>query len=386
MLIPVDKALKHRVVMLSGDEDNPRRRSLTALLEAACPPGNDFDLEAADATDSTPEQWAASAGTSPFMAERRTVVVRHLLRFDLPGESKPDVDEPKPGVDESKSSADKPKTARKEALARLKSGFASLPPTSLLVLVADDEGGDNDRRRKLAARRTAWEKIVSEVGGLVYSYKAGENVQAVVRRECDELGIKMTPKATELLVEMTGGSVSRALDELDKLALYCGGEPIKDADVRIVVVAAPEWNVFKLVDAVVAGNPTIALQQLRVLVGTATHADAAANQSVFPNLTRQFRLLWQARLCIDAKTTPAQAPPAVAECFPEKPNLAREQGWQQDKAMRNARQMTLPKIARCMRLVSDANAELIGLLPAMNSMETLEQMVLKMVETVKLGR
>jgi hypothetical protein len=66
--------------MLSGDEENPRRRSLTALMDAARPGGDDYDLETVEAESSPPHQWIASAGTTPFLAERRTVVVRHLLR------------------------------------------------------------------------------------------------------------------------------------------------------------------------------------------------------------------------------------------------------------------------------------------------------------------
>ena len=390
MLIAVDKALKHRVVMLSGDEENPRRRSLPALLEAACPDGDDFDLEVVEADQIAPLQWVASAGTTPFLAPRRTVVVRHLLRSEPGKDSEAEADKGSngastttlPGQGTNRAGAKDPK--RPSELAILTKALAGLPESALLVLVADDEGGDTERQRRLKTIRTAWEKAVSEAKGFVYAFKADlKNVHSAVRQECERLGLKMSPKATDLLVEMTGGSLSRALDELEKLALYCGTEPVRDSDVQAVVVPAREWNVFKLVDAVVMGNTALALQQLRVLVGGSTHADAAANQGIFPNLSRQFRLLWQARLCLDGRTSPERAPASILACFPEKPNLAKEQDWQVQKAMRNAGRLNLAKIGRCMEILTDTNAELIGLRPAYTPMESLEQMVLKMIAVIR---
>ena len=67
------------MVLLSGSEDGLRVRGLHALLKAADPDGG-LELENLEAGQHRPDAWLASAGTAPFLSERRTVVVRHLLR------------------------------------------------------------------------------------------------------------------------------------------------------------------------------------------------------------------------------------------------------------------------------------------------------------------
>ena len=59
MKVDIDKALKHTVVLLSGDEYVPRARTLQTLLEKASG-GDDFDLETFVADSSGPTQWFAS--------------------------------------------------------------------------------------------------------------------------------------------------------------------------------------------------------------------------------------------------------------------------------------------------------------------------------------
>jgi hypothetical protein len=117
------KALASRVIMLSGEEEALRRRALTEILRLATEDG-DFDLQTFEAGDAEPGEWIASAGTSPFLSARRTVVVRHLLRRD-------EID----GI----------------------GGLKTLPESALLVLVADEESGDESKQRRLATVRKNWE-------------------------------------------------------------------------------------------------------------------------------------------------------------------------------------------------------------------------------------
>ncbi len=66
---------------------------------------------------------------------------------------------------------------------------------------------------------------------------------------------------------MTGGSLSRSIEELEKLAIYVGeSDSIREEDVKVVVVPSREWNVFKLCDAIVRDNAGEAMRQLRILV------------------------------------------------------------------------------------------------------------------------
>ena len=110
MKLDVDKAVAAPLVMITGDESALRRLALDHILESIGIQSDDFDLQSYEG-DSDPVDWVASAGTSPFLADRRVVVVRHLLRCD---------------PDRGKSVS-----------------FKGLPSTALLILIADDENGDD---------------------------------------------------------------------------------------------------------------------------------------------------------------------------------------------------------------------------------------------------
>jgi DNA polymerase-3 subunit delta len=353
----IEKALKHRVILIAGEEETLRRRALTDLLAAAEVDKDDFDLEVLDADGSVPMDWVASVGTAPFLAARRTTVVRHLLRCEL--------DKLK-GTDLSK-----------------------LPETSLLILVADDEGGSEDRVQRMKTTvRKGWEKAVTSAGGSLLSC----DVNAAKSK--DELklavagtGKSMSDKAIDALLEMTGGSLSRAVDELEKLVLFVGpAEQIRESDVRTIVVPSREWNVFKMVDAIVANEVPEALRQLRVLVSNNSKAEDAAFRQILPQVSRQLRMLWQGCLCVESKCSPSNAPASVLAMFPEKPNLSKEPPYRQNAVMNSARRLMLGRLERCFGILSDTDARLKGALPGFSAMETLERMILEMASVLAAPR
>jgi DNA polymerase-3 subunit delta len=359
MLIQVEKALANTVILLSGEEEYPRRKSLKALLQILEADGGDFDLQAFDADASSPMDWLGAVSTSPFLSQRRTVVLRHLLRLGSPEE-----------VFGSKCSS-----------------LSSIPPTGLLILVADDEQGDDSKQRTIKSRRTSWENAISKAKGFVYTYKVdAKSIQGHVKSEVETRGLKITPKALELLVEMTGGSLSRALDEIDKLALFCSDGNIRENDVSQAVMPAREWNVFKMADAIFSQNLATAVTQLRILVGSSPKPEEIAFQQIIPQLMSQLRLLWQARLCLDRKVNPSSAPPDLQALFLEKPNFSKEADWKQQKIIRTARNVDLPALARCFRHIENADASLKGLLPGYSPTETLEQMVISMTQEIHTTR
>jgi DNA polymerase-3 subunit delta len=346
----VDKALKKPVILLTGEEGSFRRKALKEILAAAAG-GDDFDLETFVADSSSLADWLASAGTAPFLSPRRTAVVRNVLRSEAPKDLKP---------------------------------FA-LPDTALLVLVGDDESGDFDKQKRIDNNRKNWEKAVAAAGGEVLNFTVdSKDLVGALETEATNLGKKLNPKAAETLREMTGGNFSRALEELEKLALYTGSEPqIRESDVRTVVLPSPEWNVYKIVDAITRGDGGEALRQLKTLVGNNTKVEDPAFRVIFPTLSSQLRLLWQARLCIDAGTTPSNAPAEILACFPDRPNLAKEQDWRQKRAMQTARAIDLEALAKIFMAIADADARLKGLLPSFNSLDSLERMITDMVHAVK---
>jgi DNA polymerase III subunit delta len=343
-----EKAIKKRVVMLSGDEEQLRRRALDALFVMLNVQRDDFDLEFTSGDETAPVDWVASAGTAPFMADRRIVVVRALLRRDI---------------------------------ADLKGvNLATLPDSALLVLVADEESSNEEKLRKAGTLRSKWETAVREAGGHVEDFKIeAKAAKETLKAELARSGKKMSDKALDTLLEMTGGSLSRALDELDKLLLFTGSqEQIRDDYVREVVVPSREWNVYKMIDAIVAGAAPEALRQLRILIGSQTKTEEAAIGRVLPMVSRTLRLLWQARLCVDAGCSPVDPPQSIRDMLPEKPNIMSEQPYRHSSLMSSARKVSLPRLTQCLDVLGDTDARLKGSLPSFSTIDTLERMVLEM--------
>lgn len=347
-MTPVEKALKGSLVMLAGEEDLLRRRAYDELMNLAGVQPDDLDFEVFDGGSSSPTDWTGSAGTAPFLAERRTVVVRHLLNCDV---------EKAKGID-----------------------FRRLPPTSLLVLVADEEGGSDERVQKMKTARKNWDKVVQGAGGTVLSFDPEPKAAlAALRAEAAKLGKPMAERPAALLLEMCGGSLSRSLEELDKLMLFVSEEQsITEREIRQVAVPSREWSVFKLTDAVASNRVTEALTQLRILIGSTSKAEDAAYRQILPMMSRSLRLLWQGRLCVEAGVGPSAAPPDLLAMFPDRPNLAKEQPFRQGPVMQLARKTTLPRIAAALQVLSDTDARLKGSLPGFSGVDTLERMILEM--------
>lgn len=345
------KVLECPLILLGGEEPALRNRALRTLLDQGGE--DDFDRQGFEADESTPIEWLAAAGTAPFLSDRRTVVVRHLLRFDF------DPDEPL--------------------------SLKGLPNSARLVLVADDETGDENKQKRLQTVYKKWAKLVKDAKGLALDFETKpEAVRSQVHAEVLGRGMKISPKALDTLVEMTGGNLSRCLEEIEKLALFAGQDgEIKESHVIEVVVPSREWNIFKLSNAIIAGQAGEALNQLNILAASTTKIEDFAFKTIFPQLSRQFRLLWQARICIEAKTNPGNAPESVSRLFPADMSLAKQSPGAQGAIMRNAQKVRFDGLRRCLRIVADADARMKGLLDGYSSRETLERMVLEMIEAVR---
>lgn len=345
MASEVERAASNRLIFIGGDEDFLRRRFLRQVLDLSGITPDDFDFESFLADSRPPMDWVASASTTPFMGERRTVVVRQVLRVD-------------------------PKEFPNFAL----------PETARLILVADEESGGDDKQRRLGTLHKNWDALVKKLkGASLIASSDSKQTPNLIRDEAKALGKQMSMPAANLLVEITGGSLTRCLEEIEKLAAYVGDrDTIKESDIRLVATPSREWNVYNMVDAAIAGNTGDAIRQLRILTESATKADEAAQRAILPALIRQFRLIWQARVAIEGGGIGV-----VREQFPDRPSLATEAHWSSDRAMRNAKKLTRHQIQICFQLIADADSRLKGALPAYTAMETLERLLLGIVDTIQ---
>jgi DNA polymerase-3 subunit delta len=339
-----------RLVLISGSEDILRRRAL-AELKAFSDEEGGFDSEEFIAGEHPPSVWIASAMTAPFLTDRRTVIVRNILRVgDL------DLIEPHAG------------------------DLASLPESARLILVADEEPGDDAKQQRFERLRKSLETFVKKLKGTILggSVEARE-VKTQLRKEVAAAGLVLSAQAFEELVDMTGGSLTRAVEELDKLKLFAGdGGSITHQDVRRLVIATREWRVYKMVDAALAGRPGEALNELKTLMGSSTKEADAAFSRIFPTMSRQIRMLWQARIILDAGGNASRIPDEIRPMLLSSADLSKEPDWKIPKIFALAKQTSLPRLAQCLAALADADARLKGGLDGFTPCDTLERMVVAM--------
>lgn len=342
--------------MFSGTEDLLRRQALRELQNEMG--GDPFDCQMVIAGETSPLEWIASASTVPFLSDRRTVIVRNICR------AAPIAD----------------------VLPNAAKVLAELPELARLILVADDEvSSENDRNSRTGTARSSWENVVKKAGGMVLEFKVDPKaLKSEVMKGAERLERPIDERTAELLLEMTGRNLSRALEELEKVAHFVGeGERIRERDVAEVVMPSRDWNVFKLVDSMLEGNVGQSLAQLRILMGSGQKAEGAAMGNIFPNLSRNLRLIWQARVVLDHRANVNNLSPEVQALLPGQPSLTAASDWQQRKFMGAARKLSLEQIAACMEAVARTDARLKGMESGFSAAESLERMVLEMIETIR---
>ena len=115
------------------------------------------------------------------------------------------------------------------------------------------------------------------------------------------------PDAADLLAQVSDGD-PRSLDqEVRKLLTYAGpGRAVNTEDVRLLVHAAAQTDVFAFVDALASGQQRQALTQLAQF-----YAQGAQPHFLVGMIARQVRLLNQAKALAQAGTSAAALPAAL---------------------------------------------------------------------------
>ncbi|MBL8066744.1 MAG: DNA polymerase III subunit delta [Chthonomonadaceae bacterium] len=350
---PIETAAQSRLVILIGDDALERSKARTKLIGASGSSPEETETYLADASD--PKDWFATASVCPFFGDRRTVVVRNVGRVT-----------PSKLSDETLDKSHK-----------LVQDMKSVPESGLVVLVGDDEGGDDDRQRRLQSTLKEWATLVKHAGGTVLKFDSDPKETVIrIRQLAAELGKTITPGAASLLCDMVLAKPTAAASELEKVALYVGDvTKITEQDVKAVVSADHEYNVYRLSESIFSGDAKSAVAQLRWLFARAGKLEDQMFSRVFPTILSQFRLVWQARYCLDQGVSPSNLSPELRRWLPEK-QIGSEPEWKQNKATSAARKTSVASLDQCMKALVQADAESKGQLPALNAQDTLERMTL----------
>ena len=252
------------VYLFTGPEEYVKREALEALRGKLLPPGlealNDTTLE-----DATAQQITDAAETLPMMCERRVVVVRDWAPL-MPGKSK-----------------------NEEAETEWMSKWLEHPPESCALVFY--MRGEPDGRKKMTTTLKKKAEVVS------FDLLTDAELSRWCASRLKPRGKKLSASALNTLTYMAGRELTRLSGELDKLAAYVGEDrtEITEADIREIVSASLEYNVFELLNSLLAGDMKKGQQTVNSLL-----QGGQTTMGLLAMLTRQIRQLTHMKCALDA--------------------------------------------------------------------------------------
>ncbi len=231
--------------ILSGQDDFSLCQSLEAIKrgigDQAMLAVNTTTL---DGQQMTLDQLKTICDTSPFLAERRLVIIKGLLeRFEHRG----------------KVSRQKKTTPTLNSQSEVKSlavYISQIPDTTTLVLIDGRIRSGNPLLKELSGK--------AEIRSfpLLRDARLRQWIQSQVVKE----GGSMSPQAVDLLAKLVGSNLWIMSNEIDKLILFASGRRIEIEDVKMVTSYAQQTSAFALVDAILEFKARFAEQLLQQLL------------------------------------------------------------------------------------------------------------------------
>ena len=204
---------------ITGEDDYQKEDAVSQLIEAALDPQTrDFNLDVRKAPDLDAETLGSLLSTPPMMAERRVIVVRDAGSL------------------------------KKDARKALDQYLSSPAPDLILILTAAS-GSKSDAGLGEVATVLEFDQL------------SGDRLPKWISHHAtNDLSVRITPEAVDLLQAAVGSDLHQLAAELDKLASFTqGGEITEDAVSAIVGVRRGETQA-DLLDAVADRNASRALE------------------------------------------------------------------------------------------------------------------------------
>lgn len=251
------------VYLFTGPEEWIKREALETLRAKILPPGleqlNDLTLEGVSA-----QQIIDAAETMPMMCDRRIVVVRDWAPL-LPGKSKNEEDETE----------------------HLQKWLENPPETCVTIFYMRTEPDGRKKATTLLKKKAAPVTFDSLTDSELLKWSA-KHIKAS--------GKKISTPAVNTLVFMAGRDLTRLAGELDKLSAYIEDRTeITETDVKEIVSASLEYNIFELLNRLLEGNLAEAQKMTNSLL-----QGGQTSVGILAMLTRQLRQLAHMRLASDA--------------------------------------------------------------------------------------
>ena len=162
--------------------------------------------------------------------------------------------------------------------------LATQPLPDVLCLIITDK---LDKK----ASEAPWVRAVERHGAWIPIWPVGAAaLPSWLSSRARASNVQLEPAAAQLIVERVEGNLLAAKQELEKLALLAGGEPISLQLVMGTVADSARYDIFQLAEAAAAGD---APRAIRVLLGL--KSEGVEPTLILWALVRELRGLWQAR-------------------------------------------------------------------------------------------
>lgn len=346
-----------RAYLLTGSDEFQKRRALEELLQQLVDADfRDFDLEELDGETTTSERIISGLSTPPLGAGRRVVLVRFANKMD-------------------------PDEQRK--LART---IDSIPPTGCLVLVNPAAEKSDGKPKKGSEVLADLSKAVRKVGE-VHEFGAGstrdktEHARKFAKSQINASGKQISADALAFLVQRVGDDFAIIASEVQKLIDWAGDQDrITHEDVEAVTTETPEEKIFRFLDAVANRNTALALQLLDNMLEASNDIQADASRTL-AMIARQFRLIWQARMLLEAgvkRLEKSAVPKQMLAALPSETNLldvVERQPWQANKLIAQAKSFPQAKLRKCFDAIARADAAMKGIEGSVEDPRTVMQLL-----------
>jgi len=211
----------------------------------------------ADADEVTASDVLDELRTLPFLTQKRVVLVRDADKF----------------------------VSRNREL--LEKYFENPSPTGILILTVRNW----DSRTRLARK-------LPEVGELIKitQPKSWQVPSRLVQYAADAHDKTLSKAAAEMLIELTGEELVRLYAEIDKLVLFVQDKKlITPEHVASLIGNNRLFDIFNVIDSIIAGNVTRAVNQLRKIFS----ADKSAGYKVLGAFAFHFRKMFNAKVLLE---------------------------------------------------------------------------------------
>ena len=242
------------IYVIAGKEDSLVRAQCQEVLDSLLEPTQKATgLFNADPASATVTDVLDELRTAPFLTDKRVVVVKQADKF----------------ISENREWLEK--------------YFDAPCPTGRLILTVQSW----DARTKLAKKLQNSGKLIS-----ITQPKSWQLPQRLVNYAKEAHGKNLGKESAELLIELSGDELTRLYSEIDKLALFADKEKlITQKHIESLIGHNRLFNVFSVINSIIAGDTGIAVERLRGMFAE----DKTAEYTVIGAFAFHFRRMFKAK-------------------------------------------------------------------------------------------